>query len=99
MGKGTYLHDVIGSHGTSEFCNRVVDSGLGEADKEAINYVKAYELLQHMQSKKQQIHLRLPYQWVTDTIEDLFDTSEFPEDSDLDSETNSQPEISNPEEP
>ena len=46
---GTFLHDAIGPHDTSEFCDRVLDGGLGEADKDDINYVEAYGLLQHMQ--------------------------------------------------
>ena len=98
LGKGTYLHKVIGPHGTSEFCDRVLDGGLGEADKEAIHYVEACELLQHMQKKKQQITPRSPYQWVTDTIDDLFVPSDSPEDSDTDSNTESEPETSDPEE-
>ena len=36
LGKGTFLHDAIGPHGTSEFCDRVLDGGLGEADKEEV---------------------------------------------------------------
>ena len=50
--KGTFLHDAIDPYGTSEFCNRVLDRGLGAADGEDINYVEAYELLQHMQQMK-----------------------------------------------
>ena len=53
LGKGTYLHDVIGPHGTWDFCDQVLDGGLGEVDKEVINYVEAYELLKHMHQKKQ----------------------------------------------
>ena len=45
LGKETYPNDVIGPHGTSEFCDRVLDGGLGEADKESDNYVEAYELV------------------------------------------------------
>ena len=45
LGKGTFLHEAIGPHRTSKFCDRVLDSGLGEADKENINFVEAYELL------------------------------------------------------
>ena len=52
LGMGTFLHDSIGTHSTSSFCDRVLDGGLGEADKEDINYVEAYELLQHMQRNK-----------------------------------------------
>ena len=52
LGKGTHLHDDIGPHGTSELCDQVLDSGLGEAGKEVINYVEAYELPQYMQRKK-----------------------------------------------
>ena len=50
-----------------------------------------------MQWKKQQIHPRSPYQWIADTIEDLFGPSESSEDSDLDSETDREPETSGPE--
>ena len=64
-----------------------------------MNYVEAYDLLQHMQWNKQQIQPRSPYQWVADTIEDLFAPSESPEDSNSDSETGSEPEISEPEDP
>ena len=48
-----FLYDAIGPHGTSEFCDRVLDGGLGEADREDINHVEAYELLKHIQRKKQ----------------------------------------------
>ena len=48
LGMGTFLHKAIGPHGTLEFCDRVLDGGLGQADKEDINYVEAYKLLQHM---------------------------------------------------
>ena len=51
---GTFLHKAIGPHGTSEFYDRVLDGDLGQADKEDITYVEAYELLQHIQRKKQQ---------------------------------------------
>ena len=37
LGQGTHLHDVIGPHGTLVFCDRTLDGGLGEANKEAIN--------------------------------------------------------------
>ena len=92
-----YLHDVISPHGISDFCDRILDGGLGEADKEAINYVEAYKLLQHMQRKKQHTKPRSSYQWVTDTIEDLFASSNSPEDSDSDSDTETEPEISDPQ--
>ena len=51
LGKGIYLHDVISPHGTSKFCDRFLDGGLGEADKEVIHYVEAYELLQYPNTK------------------------------------------------
>jgi len=56
LGMGTFLHDAIGPHGTLEFCDRVLDQGLGKADKDDINYVEAYELLQHMQQQKTTIN-------------------------------------------
>ena len=90
LGKGTYLHKVIGPHGTSEFCDQVLDDGLGETDKEEINYVEAYELLQHMQRKKQHTTPRSPCQWVTDTIENMFAQSESPEDTDTNSDSDSE---------
>ena len=34
LGMGTFLHKAIGPHGTSEFCDCVLDGGLGETDKE-----------------------------------------------------------------
>ena len=94
-----YLHEVIGPHGTSEFCYWVLDNGLGETDKEAINYVEVYELLQHIQRKKQHATPKSPYQWITDTIEDLFAPSNSPEDTDSNSNTDSKPEPSDPDDP
>ena len=52
LGQGTFLHNAIGSHETSEFCDRVLDGEFSKVDKEDINYVEAYELLQHMHRKK-----------------------------------------------
>ena len=99
LGMGTFLHKAIGPHGTSEFCDRVLDGGLGAADKEDINYVEAYELLQHMQRKKQQ-PTRSPVQWIKDTIGDLLSANSSPEeDSDSESDSESEPEESDPEAP
>ena len=56
FGMGTFLHDAIGPHGASKFCDRVLDGGLGEADKDDINYVEAYKLLQHMPRKNNNQH-------------------------------------------
>ena len=33
LGLNSFLHNAIGPHGTSEFCDRVLTGGLGEADK------------------------------------------------------------------
>ena len=99
LGMGTFLYKAIGPHGTSEFCDRVLDGGLGETDKEEINYVEAYELLQHMQRKKQQ-PTRSPVQWIKDTISELLSASSSPEeDTDSDSDTESEPEDSDLEAP
>ena len=99
LGKGTYLHEVNGPHGISDFCDQVLDGDLGEIDKEAIKYVETYELLQHMQRKKQQLKPQSPYQWITNTIEDLFALSDSPEDTNSDSDTDSEPETSDPDDP
>ena len=98
LGKGTFLHDAIGPHGTSEFCNRLLGGGLGEADKKDTNYVEAYELLQHMQRKKQ-VRRRTPGEWIIDTINDLLTPTQDPEDTASDSETDEEPVESNPEDP
>ena len=44
----SFLHTAISHHGTSDFYNRVLAGGLGEADKTGINFIEVYELLQHM---------------------------------------------------
>ena len=85
----------------SKFCDRVLDGGLGEADKEDINYIEAYDLLQHMQRKKQQLTPRSPLKWITETIKDLL---ESPTDSDIeaeesDSDSDSEPEEADPKSP
>ena len=48
---GSFLHEAIGPHGISNFCDRVLDGGLGPTYKEEINFTEAYELLQHMERK------------------------------------------------
>ena len=98
LGMGTLLHDAIGPHGTSGFCNRVLDGGLGKADKEDINSVEAYKLLQHMQRKKQ-IRRRFPVEWIKDTSHDLLTSTTTPENIDSESESDEEPEASDPEAP
>eukprot|EP00588_Corethron_pennatum_P029860 CAMPEP_0194321104 /NCGR_PEP_ID=MMETSP0171-20130528/17346_1 /TAXON_ID=218684 /ORGANISM="Corethron pennatum, Strain L29A3" /LENGTH=208 /DNA_ID=CAMNT_0039078867 /DNA_START=852 /DNA_END=1479 /DNA_ORIENTATION=+ len=98
LGMGTFLHDAIGPHGTLEFCDRVLDQGLGKADKDDINYVEAYELLQHMQQQKTTINTLTSAMGV-DTIRDLLRPDPIQGDNDdSDSESDSEPEVSNPEE-
>ena len=52
LGIGSFLHKAIKPHGTSDFCDRALDGGLGPTDKEEINFTEEYELLQHMERKK-----------------------------------------------
>ena len=52
LGMGSFLHEAIGPHGTSDFCGRVLDGGCGPTDKEEINFTEACELLQHMERRK-----------------------------------------------
>ena len=70
LGLGTFLQKEIGPHGTSDFCDRVLEGSLGQADKEDIAMTETYELLQHMQRKKE-TGTRTPYQWIKETITDL----------------------------
>ena len=58
--KVTYLPDIIGTHGALDLCDCVLNGALGETNKEAINFVEAYALLQHMRRKKQHTHPRSP---------------------------------------
>ena len=46
IGLNTALFDAIGPHGTSAFCDAVLKAKLTEADKENIDFIEAYELLQ-----------------------------------------------------
>ena len=98
LGKGIFLYNAIGPHVTSKFCDRVLNWGRGEAYREDINYVEAYELLQHMQRKKQ-VEKRTPGEWITDTLKDLLTLTQAPNDTDSDSDTNEEPEELDPEAP
>ena len=81
---GSFLHEEIGQHGTSDFCDRVLDGGLGPTDKGEINFTEAYKLLQHMERKKLSPKKQTPYQWIKDSISNLLRPSE---DDDLDSDS------------
>ena len=48
LGLHSFLHNAIGLHGTSKFCDRALDNGLGDADKASINFTKVYKLLRGM---------------------------------------------------
>ena len=71
LGQGSFLHQAIRLHGTSEFCERVLDGGLGSSDEKEINFTEAYELLQHMERKKLPPTTKKLFQWIVDSISDL----------------------------
>ena len=85
LGMGSFLFEAIGPHSTSDFCDRVLDGGLGPTDKEEINFTEAYELLQHMERKKYPLP-QTPYQWIKDSISDLLRPADDDSNSDSDNE-------------
>ena len=46
MGLNTTLYNTIGPHGTTKFCKDVLKAQLTETDKENVEFVEAFELLQ-----------------------------------------------------
>ena len=99
LGKRTFLYEAIGPHGTSEFCDRVLEGGLGEADRDSVNFAEAYELLQHMQLRKSPPIRRIPYQWITDAINEILAPNTPKEEEDIDSDTEDEPMVVDPKTP
>ena len=95
LGKDTFLHDVIGHHGISEFCDQVLDGGLGPTDKDDINSVEAYEMLLHMERAKRS-EPRSTMTWITNTLVDLFAPQGYEGEGDSDTDDEEPIAVENP---
>lgn len=77
IGLNTALFDAIGPHGTSAFCDAVLKAKLTEADKENIDFIEAYELLQ--MTARPALRKRReedPALWLKNNIETILNTQE-----------------------
>ena len=66
------MQQAGGPHGTSDFCDWVLDGTLGLADDQDITFTDAYELLQYMEREKNPLS-KNPFKWVVDSISEILD--------------------------
>ena len=66
------MQQAVGPHSTSGFCDWVLDGALGLADEQDVKFTDAYELLQHMERKKNPLS-KNPFKWVADSISEILD--------------------------
>ena len=68
IGLNTALYDAIGPHGTTKFCDAVLKAQLTEKDKENIDFVEAFELLQMTARPGLLKQTNKAADWITDNI-------------------------------
>ena len=58
LGKGSFLFEAISPHGTSDFCDRVLDGGLSPTDKEEMNFTEAMNFYSTWKERKYLLNYR-----------------------------------------
>ena len=83
IGLNTALFEAIGPHGTSAFCDSVLKAKLTDKDKENIDFIEAYELLQ-MTARPNLKKMRdeEPEKWLKNNMTNILDTSNTSEQED-----------------
>ena len=77
IGLNTTLFDAIGPHCTSTFCDEVLQAKFTDKDKENIDFIEAYELLQiTARPNLQKLQDAGPHHWLQSNIKDILNTTE-----------------------